>query len=128
MEIAPTHSPSQLQLQPLHCACQNGHVEAVRMLIETFHADPNTAVEVGDSFRKKDYLGGYTIFNLRGFSIVELHCCSFRSCHTRLTDGKCSNLMIQSYNHDCEISICHQPGRAYLNSKLQYCIHMQSGH
>lgn len=53
MEIAPTHSPSQLQLQPLHLACQNGHAEAVRMLIETFHVDPNTAVEVGDSFRKK---------------------------------------------------------------------------
>ena len=67
MEIASTHSPSQLQLQPLHLACQNGHAEAVRMLIETFHVDPNTAVEVGDSFREKDYLSGYTTFNLRGF-------------------------------------------------------------
>ena len=29
-----------------------------------------------------------------GFTILELPCCSFRSCHTRLTDGRCSNFIL----------------------------------
>ena len=36
-------------------------------------------------------------FNLKGSSIptiLELPCCSFRSCHTRLTDGRCSNFIL----------------------------------
>ena len=29
-----------------------------------------------------------------GFTILELPCCSFRSCHIRLTDGRCSNFIL----------------------------------
>ena len=42
-------------------------------------------------------LSGHTTFNLKGSSIPtvsELPCCSFRSCHTRLTNGRCSNYIL----------------------------------
>ena len=50
-------------------------------------------------FLKEWFSVGIT-FNLKGSSIstvVELPCCSFKSFHTRLTDGKCSNFIL----HDC---------------------------
>ena len=42
---------------------------------------------------------------MRGYSvhtIVELRCCSYRSCLTRLTDGRCSNCIL----HDTRIRRC----------------------
>ena len=30
-------------------------------------------------------------------TILELPCCSFRSCHTRLTDGRCSNFILHDH-------------------------------
>ena len=42
-------------------------------------------------------VGMHTMFITRGFSIlsiVELQCCSYRSCHTWLTDGRCSNFVL----------------------------------
>ena len=42
-------------------------------------------------------LSGHTTFNLNGSSIPTISeplCCSFRSCHARLTEGRCSNFIL----------------------------------
>ena len=52
----------------------------------------NICTEGGD-------ISGHTTSNLKGSSIptiLELPCCSFRSCHTRLTDGRCSNIILHA--------------------------------
>ena len=51
-------------------------------------------------FLEGGILSGHTTFNLKGSSIPTasmLPCCSFGSCHTRLTDGRCSSFIL----HNC---------------------------
>ena len=36
----------QVDLQPLHCACQAGQTEAVKVLIGEFEVNPNATAEV----------------------------------------------------------------------------------
>ena len=57
-------------------------------------------------------------FNLKGSSIpiiLEQLCCSFRSCHTRLTNGRCSNYIL--HNRGFDLVRCRND-TAYIQSYL----------
>ena len=55
---------------------------------------PQTKIFVGPNFHGSSYIPH---FKLKGSSIPtvsELLCCSFRSCHARLIDGRCSSFIL----------------------------------